>query len=299
VTNKQLALFNLPEINSESAFTFKQFRYPLWTKHKARLIELYLKYFVYITKHGTYIDGFAGPQEAEEPDMWAAKLVIESQPRRLRDFILCDLNASNIRRLNDMVSAQPPRAKGESKRSIIVKQGDFNALAPGLLGNSGIKSTTAAFCLLDQRTFECAWDTVRFIAGYKKTGTKIEIFYFLPIKWLKRALHTRTKSVDEVSRWWGGNGWTELKGLHSQSIANHFCERFRSELKYRRAFAWPIYESESGKGAVMYFMVHASDHDDAPHLMARAYRKALSRREPIEQMELRLDEWKRSRGGTA
>jgi hypothetical protein len=40
----------------------------------------------YITKHGTYIDGFAAPQEAEHPDMWAAKLVLEMTPKWFRNF---------------------------------------------------------------------------------------------------------------------------------------------------------------------------------------------------------------------
>ncbi len=34
---------------------------PVWTHNKARFIMRYLRYFVFITKHGTYIDGFAGP----------------------------------------------------------------------------------------------------------------------------------------------------------------------------------------------------------------------------------------------
>ncbi len=38
---------------------------PLWTHNKAKLIERYLYYFVLVTKHGTYIDGFSGPQSPE------------------------------------------------------------------------------------------------------------------------------------------------------------------------------------------------------------------------------------------
>jgi hypothetical protein len=34
---------------------------PVWTENKAQFIMRYLRYFVYITKHGTYIDGFSGP----------------------------------------------------------------------------------------------------------------------------------------------------------------------------------------------------------------------------------------------
>jgi hypothetical protein len=44
------------------------------------MISIYLRLFVYITKHGAYIDGFAGPQEPTMPEMWTAKLVLESEP---------------------------------------------------------------------------------------------------------------------------------------------------------------------------------------------------------------------------
>ena len=38
----------------------------VWTENKAKLIERYLLYFVFITHHGTYIDGFAGPQDPQK-----------------------------------------------------------------------------------------------------------------------------------------------------------------------------------------------------------------------------------------
>jgi hypothetical protein len=50
----------------------------LWTGNKAMLIERYLYYFVLVTKHGTYIDGFAGPQDTDRPESWAARLVLEA-----------------------------------------------------------------------------------------------------------------------------------------------------------------------------------------------------------------------------
>src|SRR5437660_416847 len=65
----------LPEKN------FKSLRYPLWTQNKARLIQEYLRLFVYVTHHGAYIDGFAAPQESAHPDTWAAKLVLEMEPK--------------------------------------------------------------------------------------------------------------------------------------------------------------------------------------------------------------------------
>ena len=41
---------------------FKTFDHPVWTDNKAHFIMRYMRYFVFITKHGTYLDGFAGPQ---------------------------------------------------------------------------------------------------------------------------------------------------------------------------------------------------------------------------------------------
>jgi hypothetical protein len=58
----------------------RSFDRPVWTDSKARFIMRYLRYFVFITKHGTYIDGFAGPQEERMCDTWAARLVLESEP---------------------------------------------------------------------------------------------------------------------------------------------------------------------------------------------------------------------------
>ena len=82
---------------------------PVWTDNKAHFIMRYLRYFVFITKHGTYIDGFAGPQEECETDSWSAKLVLASEPRWIRHFHLCDAKRSQVKRLEDLKKAQPSR----------------------------------------------------------------------------------------------------------------------------------------------------------------------------------------------
>ena len=79
----------------------------MWTAHKAHFIERYLYYFVLVTKHGTYIDGFAGPQQPDDADMWTAKRVLESEPRCwLRHFYLFDLLPTQVARLQDLKQAQ-------------------------------------------------------------------------------------------------------------------------------------------------------------------------------------------------
>jgi three-Cys-motif partner protein len=146
--------------------------------------------------------------------------------------------------------------------------------------------TLPAFALLDQRTFECRWSTVQALASHKKSGTKIELFYFLAAGWIDRALAAlRDASIGEA--WWGPD-WQRFKGMHAELRRETFVRRFRDELGYKSAKAWPIYERRGGSGHVMYHMIHATDHPDAPALMARAYRKVGL---PIESAEQLAMEW--------
>lgn len=61
------------------------------------------------------------------------------------------------------------------------------------------------------------------------------------------------------------------------------------DLGYVDVKSWPIYQRESGGCKVMYHMIHATDHEEAPKLMYRAYRKVASGNVDIEQFALCLD----------
>jgi three-Cys-motif partner protein len=279
----------LPEVIGEPETMVKAIRHPVWTSEKARLIERYLYYFVQITRHGTYIDGFAGPQEPERLDMWSAKLVLESRPRWLRNFYLCDLDDVKAAQLTGMVEAQPPRdrKKSEPKRHIRVMHGDFNDLLGDILAEGKITEKEAAFALLDQRTLECKWETVKKLAEHKKSGHKIELFYFLPMRWLHRAISSLKAPEEDLATWWGRADWADVPKMSQSEIRDTVRDRFMRELGYKSAKPWPIYESESG-GAVMYYMLHATDHPEAPKLMWRAYDRANFPPPPQEQLGLDL-----------
>ena len=262
---------------------------PVWTDNKARFIMRYLRYFVMITKHGTYIDGFAGPQEECETESWAAKLVLNSEPRRLRHFHLCDKNKAQITWLEGLKKEQPSRdAKGRKLyRDINIHSGDFNSTVNKILSTGQISEKEATFCLIDQRTFECQWKTVETLAHYKKTGNKIELFYFLANGWLERAVHNQLdKAV--LERWWGREDWTDIGKMTRENRCDVLVKRFKADLKYKSVRAWPIYERKGG-GSVMYYMIHATDHPEAPKLMSRAYRKCVSPLEPLEQLKFELE----------
>jgi three-Cys-motif partner protein len=265
----------------------KRPRHPIWTENKAKLIQRYLHYFVMVTKHGTYIDGFAGPQENGKDEMWSAKLVLENEPRWLRNFYLFDADPKQVEHLRNVVAKQPLMPKGQ-KRQVAVTPGDFNDEIRTLLADRPIKDREATFCLLDQRTFECKWTTPQVLAAYKPKGQhKIEQFYFLPNHWLDRSLAGLTKNLHIAAEWWGRDDWTGLQGMAGQDRAILLAERFKKELGYASAKPWPIMERANG-GSVMYYMIHATDHPDAPALMARAYAKAVTPLEPVEQLSLEM-----------
>lgn len=269
-------------------FLFKRPRRPVWTENKAALIDRYLYYFVLVTYHGTYIDGFAGPQAPDQPsEMWAAKRVLESEPRRLRGFYLFEQDPKKVVMLRELIAQQPPRKKKEPRRLVDVKQGDFNDLVLELLKSEKLKKD-ATFCLLDQRTWECKWSTVKALAEYKNTGQyKIELFYFLQNAWMGRA-EAAQKDRREIEEWWGRDDWESISKLREEELCKAFVKRFK-ELGYAYVTPWPIYQKRSGGGRVMYFMIHATDHPVAPGLMSRAYRYAVLPKEPFtEQLELEL-----------
>lgn len=217
---EQLALFDLPTARPQQK-VFSSIDRALWTEHKAKLISRYLYYFVLITRHGVYIDGFAGPQQPDQPDSWAAKLVLDSEPRWMREFALCDSEAGQVRALQRLRDAQPETVG----RFVRIFHGDFNAEVATILDTAKIREKTATFCLLDQRTFECDWETVRQVAGRKKER-KIEIFYFVPTGWLGRSISGLKSPESTMSRWWGKAGWQDLQGMSKHEVVEIFRRRF-------------------------------------------------------------------------
>ena len=122
-------LFDMAELGrAEPTGEFGQLGTPLWTKNKAKFIARYLKTFTYVTKHGTYIDAFAGPQhQGSKSQSWAAKLVMENEPRWLRTFHLFDKDDVQIR---DLEQLRLEYRASNPKHSVSVYKGDCNERIP-------------------------------------------------------------------------------------------------------------------------------------------------------------------------
>ena len=153
--------------------------------------------------------------------------------------------------------------------------------------HEGLETKEATFCLLDQRTFECHWNTVKKLAAYK-TGksNKFELFCFLAGWWYRRAV-TAVKRDAVLQKWWGRDDWPDLRGKKIHTVKDEMVARFKSELGYRSAKAWPIVDRD---GREMYFMIHATDYLPAPSLMERAYTEAVQSPDKTEQLPLWVPE---------
>jgi three-Cys-motif partner protein len=269
----------------EAPRAYKRPSVPVWTEHKANFIERYLTLFIQITRHGTYIDGFAGPQRSGLDTAWSARLALQIRPPLLRHFYLCEKNTKSFKALQDCVTGIP-KPKG---RTIELYKGDFNDKVAEILRSEYITEKEATFALLDQRMFECHWKTVETLAA-KKKQMKIELFYFFGFGWAKRALAGVTKNSELVKQWWGRDDYSNLKQQNRETISRMLVERFKMELGYKYVTPYPIYKRERNN-IVMYHMVHATDHGDAPELMNRAYRQAVRSSQKLAEQLSFMSGW--------
>ncbi len=80
-------LFELPPPRRRPP-KFKNPLHPVWSENKAHFVARYLQYFVFVTKHGTYIDGFAGPQPERETEFQGVRSQTEFGNERNEPFVL-------------------------------------------------------------------------------------------------------------------------------------------------------------------------------------------------------------------
>lgn len=218
-----------------------------------------------VTKHGVYLDLFAGPQRASDTENWSVRRVLERRTEgnpAIRHYAVCDSDPDQVRLLRDL---------GRTHGSFRVCAGDANELVHQMLKEAPISQKTACFCLIDQRTFECRWNTVEAVAQFKREGYKIELFYFLAQGWIDRAWAS-TKEEGRLAAWWGNDDYERFRALSSIDRAQTLCSRFRGELGYTYSDPFAIHAKGEGS-RTMYYMIHASDHPEACRLMSRAYRR--------------------------
>jgi len=239
----------------------------LWTAQKSTLICEYLHLFLLLAKSGVYIDLFAGPQREKDKEYWTIKKVMERRTKgpTFKYFAACDLDPKQVARLQ-MLKEQQKNQPFDFE----IYEGDANTRIEKMLQVAPIGAKIPCFCLIDQRTLECDWATVRRISEFKTEGYKIEVLYFLAESWFNRSWKSRKDDDERVKRWWGRDNYMDFLNLPSIERAHSMCSRFRDELRYEYAEPWTIYEHGT-TGRTMFYLIHASDHGDARRLMSEAY----------------------------
>ena len=137
---------------------------PLWTIDKSRLIDEYIHHFLLVTKHGVYLDLFAGPQHVTDAENWSVRRVLERRTEgnpSIRHYAVCDIKRKQADRLRNL---------GRNHPSFRVYEGDANERVHEMLEGAPITAKTACFCLIDQRSFHCHWTTVEAVAQYKRAS---------------------------------------------------------------------------------------------------------------------------------
>lgn len=243
---------------------------PDQTNSKSKLIAEYISNFQQITKGGLFIDGFAAPQRRSHEDAWSAARVLAIEPARLRTFWLCDLEPEGLAQLKKLKALHHQKPRW---RRVFVMEGDFDQTIDSILASGRITPKSPTFAFMDQRNMECQWATVQKLARFR-SKRKIQLMYFLGTGWVMRSIKSSTTEakLQEITRWWGGDGWKELDGMKQPDIALKVARRFEEELGYRHVKSYPILLVE-GSTRVAFHLIHASDHELAPVLMARAYLK--------------------------
>ena len=123
--------------------------------------------FSLVTRHGVYLDLFAGPQRVDDTESWSVRRVLERRTAgnpSIHHYAVCDENPAQVKRLREL---------GGCHDSFHVYAGDVNERIHAMLREAPIGPKTACFCLVDQRTFECHWATVEAVARHKREGFKI------------------------------------------------------------------------------------------------------------------------------
>lgn len=261
----------------------KRVKDQIWTRNKALLIDRYLRYFVKVTGHGTYVDGFAAPQQETDLSNWSARRVVEAtstdrRRKRLQHFHLFEYNSKRMRFLRQLRDEHNP------PHDIQIYRGDFNERVDEILVPTVITPKEATFVLLDQYAFECDWSTVEKLARYQEPRTyRLELFYFLCNWWFNRS---KAMAIDKKIRWWGRDDADDFFSItNGWDRAMLMSERFE-DLGYSDVKPWAIYSSKEGSG-VAYFMIHATDHPRAPVLMRSAYEDAV--RPPKNDRQLAME----------
>ena len=109
-----------------------------------------------------------------------------------------------------------------------------------------LEGTQLPSCYLTNELSSVTGPQFKKLQHTKREAAKIEQFYFLPVGWLGRSI-AALKDEDRLRAWWGRDDIEVLRATTNvNDQARLFTQRFRRELGYASAAAWPIFTTPPG-----------------------------------------------------
>jgi three-Cys-motif partner protein len=263
---------------------------PTWTEEKLRILECYLHGFAVACKSvgGWYaLDLFAGGglnvSETSGSEIPGSPLVALDARSPEASLVLC------CEQGDEALAALRHRTAQYGRRCEIFA-GDANEKVVEMLGR--VPRRAPAFAFLDPEGAELEWQTVRRVAEHKDpASTKIEQLILFPTDMGFVRLLSLDKPLDpgyaeRVTAMFGNDDWRDIyeRRRADQITAEQAREEYlrlyvrglRDDLGYAYVQERQITKEPTrpgGRGAPMYFLVHATDKDAGERIMDHCFNK--------------------------
>ncbi|WP_255785797.1 three-Cys-motif partner protein TcmP [Mycobacteroides abscessus] len=209
-----------------------------WSRIKLEALSDYLNAFTRASKmagHTLYLDLFAGAPDNFERG--TGNVILGSGHRALSTsptfdrVVLCEYQPRTAEALRKTLEAAYPN------RDLVVLPGDCNVEMPKHLStyDHSWRRGAAVFAMVDQYSAEVTWDTLGYLANWRKNprGFKVELWLYFGHALLPRGLQLNGNEPDpeyaqRVDRMFGTSQWRELWRARRDDVLN--AEQFRAEL---------------------------------------------------------------------
>jgi three-Cys-motif partner protein len=265
-----------------------------WSEVKLDIIREYASaYSRILSSQGglshAYIDGFAGPgvhlRKATGEFVPCSPLNALAVQPPFREFFLVDLDGDKVANLRRLVG---------DRNDVHVLHGDCNkVLLEEVFPRVRWEDYRRALCLLDPYGLNLDWKVVA-TAGRLRT---IDLFLNFPIMDANRNVlwrdpePVRPEQAERLTAYWGDESWRdiayrpkqqrglfgdELEKVENAAVVDAFCTRLRNVAGFANV-PGPM-PMKNAHGAVIYYLVFASQKDVANRIVADIFRRHSSLR---------------------
>jgi three-Cys-motif partner protein len=274
-------------------------RWGFWTQAKLEVLAEYLDRFTTASKSVSeriYLDAFAGEGTGVDRlsghEFRGSPLIaldIDDPPfSRLRFFELPGRAQALEARLRELYPG----------RDIRVLAGDCNVLLPKALDELSPLRWAPTFAFLDPDGMDLQWESIKSIAEFRSGRHKAEMWILFPSGGLLRTLMldqdrpTSEADTARATQMFGTRDWQRTFEARRRSLLTGrearegYVNLMRWQLHQDLGYKWvhPL-RIQNVRGAVIYHMLFATDHDAGTRIMSSLYDRAIEELPARQQSE--------------